>query len=108
MEGSSRRAGRGYLGWHEQLLTEKQDPLVTIATLVLPILVCACVFTAYLCNNLISLQKESPGCGLFVDWDNLKDTGLFLTTQLYIYMKIVKTEACLLLLFIPLCETRLM
>lgn len=33
MEGKLKESG-GYLGWHEQLLTEKQDLLVTIATFI--------------------------------------------------------------------------
>lgn len=33
-DGREVQGERGYIGWHEQLLTEKQDPLVTIATLV--------------------------------------------------------------------------
>lgn len=49
----------GYLGWHEQLLTEKQDPPVTIATLVLPTLVCLCL--QLICAILILLKKELPG-----------------------------------------------
>lgn len=43
---SARREG-GYLGWHEQLLTEKQDPLITIATLVLPTLVHVSVYSLF-------------------------------------------------------------
>lgn len=37
----------GDLGWHEQLLTEKQDLLVTIATLVLRTLVCLSVYSLF-------------------------------------------------------------
>lgn len=46
MEGKLKESG-GYLGWHEQLLTEKQDLVVTIATLVLPTLVCLSVYSLF-------------------------------------------------------------
>lgn len=53
MEGKLKESG-GYFGWHEQLLTEKQDLLVTIATLVLPTLVCLCVYSLFV--------QSSPSC----------------------------------------------
>lgn len=65
MEWKLKESG-GYLGWHEQLLTEKQDLLVTIATLVLPTLMCCCVYSLF-CTILILLKKELPGWGLCVD-----------------------------------------
>lgn len=46
MEGKLKESG-GYLGWHEQLLTEKQDLVVTIATLVLPTLVRLSVYSLF-------------------------------------------------------------
>lgn len=53
---SARRRAEGYLGWHEQLLTEKRDPLVAMATLVLPTL-CVSLFTAYLCIFNLAEQR---------------------------------------------------
>lgn len=56
--------GEGYSGWHEQLLTEKQDLLVTIATLVLPslgLLLCLqliCAILTFLGKG-IGLQRHS-------------------------------------------------
>lgn len=57
MEGKLKESG-GYLGWHEQLLTEKQDLPVTIATLVLPTLVCFCVYGLFLQRSSCRRKKN--------------------------------------------------
>lgn len=76
MEGKLKESG-GYLGWHEQLLTEKQDPLVTMATLVLPTL---CVYSLFV-QSSSHWKKERPGWDLYVDNYSVKDTEIFLTSE---------------------------
>lgn len=57
MEGKLKESG-GYSGWHEQLLTEKQDLLVTIATLVLRTLVCRCVYSLFVQSSSCWKKKR--------------------------------------------------
>lgn len=54
----------GYLGWHEQLLTEKWDPLVAIATLVLPTLACISVYSLFVQSQSRRTKTSS------VEWEN--------------------------------------
>lgn len=54
----------GYLGWHEQLLTEKRDPLVAMATLVLPTLACISVYSLF-----VQSQSRWTKTGS-VEWKN--------------------------------------
>lgn len=60
---SSRRGG--YLGWHEQLLTEKRDLLVTIATLVLPTLMCCRVYSLFCAILILQIAWPRPLCWLY-------------------------------------------
>lgn len=76
IEGKLKESG-GYLGWHEQLLTENQDPLVTMATLVLPTL---CVYSLFV-QSSSRWKKEQPGWDLYVDSYIVKDTQIFLTSE---------------------------
>lgn len=73
MEGKLKESG-GYLGWHEQLLTEKRDLLVSIATLVLPTLVCLGVYSLFVqSSSRWEKKNELPSWGISVDCCSAKD-----------------------------------
>lgn len=61
-DGRKAQGERGYLGWHEQLLTEKRDLLVSIATLAMPTLVSLCVYSLFVQSVSRWQKKKSEQC----------------------------------------------
>lgn len=80
MEGKRKESG-GYLGWHEQLLTETQDPLVTIATLVLPTLVCVSVYSLFVQSSSCRTKNSHAEVSVL----SVKTCFYRMNVEIYIY-----------------------